>query len=472
MEEVEMKIIDEKLKIINIGLRSFYDSVLAQGVEATHVDWKPPAGGDLEMVRLLEKLDLPEINEANKEAVTKILAARPMLVDIKVAKNVIPGMTKNTILHSGPPIEWERMCGPTKGAIWGALIYEGLAKNREEADKLAAGGKIKFESCHDHDAVGPMAGIISPSMPVLVVENQENENRAYTNINEGVGKVLRYGAYEESVIKRLKWIEKTFSPVLAAGLKRSGPIDLKAIMSQALQMGDELHTRNVAASIILLKTMAPHIVETGFGKRDVVEVLKFLGDNALLFFLNPAMAAAKTTLDAAHGIKNSTVVTALSRNGTDFGIRVSGLPGKWFTAPAPIPKTLFLPGFKEQDANPDLGDSAIMETAGFGGFASAASPAVVQVVGGSPTVAADYTREMGEICLVRDGSFSIPFLNFEGIPRGIDLRKVVATSILPFINTGVAHKKAGFGTVGFGVLRAPFDCFKKALKAFVEKYDY
>jgi len=459
----------DRPKLINVGLRSFYDSVHAQGADAAHVDWRPPAGGDPELARLLATLDRPEIDEANKRAVAKIIAAKPMLVDIKTAKDVIPGMTEHTILHSGPPIEWERMSGPTKGAVWGALIYEGLAKDQKEADKLAASGKIKFGPCHDHDSVGPMAGIISPSMPVFVVENQENGNRAYSNFNEGLGKVLRYGAYEESVIKRLKWMEKTLAPMLTEALKRAGPIDLKNIMAQALQMGDELHCRNVASSMILLKIMAPHLAETGFGKRDVDEALKVMGDN-FLFFLNPAMAACKATLDAAHGIEHSTVVTTLARNGTDFGIRVSGLPGKWFTAPAEVPKTLFFPGLSEADANPDIGDSAIMETAGFGGFASAAAPAVVQVVGGSPSVAADYTREMGEICLAKDGSLSIPFMNFEGIPRGIDLRKVIDTGILPFINTGVAHKKPGFGTVGFGVLRAPMECFKKALKAMAEKY--
>jgi len=463
-----MKILEGKVKIINVGVRSFYESVLAQGGEALHVDWKPPAGGDPELLSILSKLDCPEVDEANSKAVEKILAAKPVLIGIKTAREVIPDMAEDTILHSGPPITWDRVCGPTKGAVWGALIYEGLAKSKEEAENLIAKGEIKFEACHDHDSVGPMAGVISPSMPVMVVENQANRNRAYTNINEGLGKVLRYGAYDDSVVKRLRWMEKTLAPVLAAALKSSGPMDLKAIMAQSLQMGDELHTRNVASSMIFLKILAPHMAETGFAKRDLRDVLEFIGED-VIFFLNPAMAACKATMDAAHGIKSSTVVTTLARNGTDFGIRVSGLGDKWFTAPAEVPKTLFFPGFKREDANPDLGDSAIMETAGFGGFASATSPAVVQVVGGSANDAAGYTREMGEICLTKDGSFSIPFLNFEGIPRGIDLRKILDTGVLPFINTGVAHKKPGMGTVGFGVLRAPMDCFKKALRAFSEK---
>jgi hypothetical protein len=458
----------KELNIVNVGLRSFHDDLLSQKANVVHVDWRPPAGGDPELVKLLAKLERPEVDEANKKAVERILAAKPTLVGIKTAKEVIPGMTERTILHSGPPIEWSRMCGPTKGAVWGALIYEGLAQSHEEADKLAASGKIKFAPCHDHDSVGPMAGIISPSMPVFIIENKEHGNRAYSGFNEGLGKVLRYGSYGDEVIKRLKWMEQTLAPTLTEALKLSGPIDLKAIMSQALQMGDELHTRNVASSLIFLKQMVPYIEQTGFDKKDLADVMKFMGDN-FLFFLNPAMASCKAMMDAGHGIKHSTVVTTLTRNGTDFGIRVSGLPGKWFTAPAEVPKILFFPGFKEEDANPDIGDSAIMETAGFGGFASAASPAVVQVVGGSPDAAAGYTREMWEICLAKDKSFSIPFMNFEGVPRCVDLRKVIDTGILPFINTGVAHKKPGFGTVGFGVLRAPMECFTKALRAAAEK---
>jgi hypothetical protein len=467
MEEVEMSL--DRPKLINVGLRSFYDSVHAQGGNVVHVDWRPPAGGDPELARLLAKLERPEIDEANKKAVAKILAAKPMLVGIAKAKDVIPGMTEHTILHSGPPIEWERMSGPTKGAVWGALIYEGLAKDQKEADKLAVSGKIKFGACHDHDSVGPMAGIISPSMPVFIIENQEHGNRTYSGFNEGLGKVLRYGAYEESVIQRLRWIEKTLAPVLAEALERSGPVDVKLIMAQALHMGDELHCRNVASSLLFLKLMAPHIAETGFDKKEVGEVMKFMGENSL-FFLNPVMAAAKAMMDAGHDINHSTVVTTLTRNGTDFGIRVSGLGNRWFTAPAGIPKLLCFPGFTEADANPDIGDSAIMETAGFGSFACAASPAVVQVVGGSAGEAVEHTREMWEICLARDKNFSIPFLNFEGVPRGIDLRKVMDTGIFPIINTGVAHKKPGFGTVGFGILRAPAECFKKALRAMAEKY--
>ena len=469
MEAVGGEVKLGRLKLINVGLRSFYESLRAQGADVAHVDWRPPAGGDPELARLLARLDRPEIDEANQKAAVKILAAKPVLVGIGTARDVIPGMKKRMILHAGPPIEWERMSGPTRGGVMGALVYEGWAGDVKEAEKIAASGEIEFAPCHEHDSVGPMAGIISPSMPVFIIENQEHGNRAYCNFNEGLGKVLRYGAYDEGVIKRLKWIEQVLAPVLAEALKRSGPIDIKSIVAQALHMGDECHCRNVATSLIFLKLMAPHIAATDFDKRDLSEVSKFMGDN-FLFFLNIVMPACKATMDAAHNIEHSTIVTVMARNGTDFGIRVSGLGDRWFVAPAAVPKTLFFPGFKEEDANPDIGDSTITETAGFGGFASATAPAVVQVVGGSPLDAANYTREMGEICVTRDASLSIPFLNFEGIPRGIDLRKVMDTGILPFINTGVAHRKPGMGTVGFGVLRAPMDCFKRALRAMAEKY--
>ena len=410
-----------------------------------------------------------KIEKANEEAVKKILEAKPVAIGVKKAKDVIPGMKERMLLHAGPPIEWKRMSGPTRGAVIGATIFEGWADREEGAVKLAERGEIEFAPCHDHDAVGPMAGVISPSMSVYIVENQTHGNKVYCNFNEGLGKVLRYGAYSDEVIENLKWMEKEMSPLLTEAFKRSGPIDLKEIISKALHMGDECHCRNVATSLLFLKTMTPHVIETGFDGKIISRVMKFMGDNVLTF-LNLLMPACKAMLDAGHGIEYSTIVTALTRNGTDFGIRVSGLPGQWFTAPAPTPETLFFPGFKKGDEGRDIGDSAIAETMGLGGFASANSPAVVQVVGGTPQDAANYSREMREITVAKHTSFTMPFMNFEGTPLGIDIRKVVETGILPFINTGVAHKDPGVGGVGFGLVRAPVDCFKKALKAFAEKY--
>ncbi|KXB00340.1 hypothetical protein AKJ42_00945 [candidate division MSBL1 archaeon SCGC-AAA261C02] len=413
--------------------------------------------------------NLGKIDDANENAITRYKEAGAVLTGLDKAKNVIPGMNEKTLLHAGPPIEWERMSGPTRGAVMGALIFEGLASDEEEAEELAASGEIEFDPCHDHDSVGPMAGVISPSMSVYIIENPEHGNKAYSNLNEGLGEVLRYGAYSEKVLNKLKWMEDVEAPILKATLEQSEPIDCKEIIAQALHMGDDGHCRDVAMSLMFLRELAPYIMETDFDAEDKEKVLKFMGENQLTF-LNPLMASGKAMIDAAHGIDYSTMITALTRNGTDFGIRVSGLPGQWFTAPAPQPNTLFFPGFKEGDQGRDIGDSAICETIGLGGFASATAPSIVQVVGGTPSDAADRTREMREITIDEHPSFTIPFMNFQGVPIGIDVRKVVDTGIEPFINTGVAHKDPGVGGVGFGLVRAPMDCFKKALKAFAEKY--
>ncbi len=410
-----------------------------------------------------------KIEEANEKAVKRIIEAKPVAIGIKKAKDVIPGMKEHMLLHAGPPITWERMCDPQRGAVMGAAVFEGWADTPEEAAKMAERGEIEFAACHDHDSVGPMAGITSPSMSVYMVKNEVHGNMTYCNLNEGLGKVLRYGAYSKEVLDRLRWMESEMAPLLTEAFKRSGPIDLAGIMAKALHMGDELHCRNTAASLIFLKAMAPHMVETGFDRRVVGKVMKFMGENELTF-LQLSMAAAKAAADAGHGIEYSTIVTTMTRNGTDFGIRVSGLPGQWFTAPVAIPKTLFFPGFKEGDEGGDIGDSTIMETMGFGNFACICAPAVVQVVGGTVKDAENFTREMREITATKHKGFTIPYMNFEGTSLGIDIRKVVGTGIAPSINTGVTHKKAGVGGVGFGLVRAPMDCFKKALKAFTEKY--
>ena len=409
-----------------------------------------------------------QINEANQEAAERIVSAQPVLTDIKPALQVVPGMAKSTILHAGPPIKWERMCGPMEGAVIGALIYEGLAENPNEAEKLAGSGSIEFSPCHHHNAVGPMAGIISASMPVFVVKNEAHGNNAYCTLNEGLGKVLRFGAYSDEVIQKLKWMEETLAPSLEAALKQSSGINLKNITAQALQMGDECHNRNAAGTLLFLKEIAPLLLKTDLGKETISKVLEFISGNQH-FYLNLSMASSKATMDAAHGIEYSTIATAMARNGVDIGIRVSGLGDEWFTAPAGQVKGLYFPGYSDKDANRDLGDSTISETCGIGGFAMAAAPAIAQFVGGTYTDAINYTREMMEITVTRNKGYGIPSLNFEGSPTGIDIRKVVETGITPIINTGIAHNKAGIGQIGAGLTYAPPDMFKQALKAMAEK---
>ncbi len=411
-----------------------------------------------------------DIDKANREALNKLLSARPMLVGLDKAINIVPGMKKNMILHAGPPVNWERMCGPQRGAVIGALIYEGLAKNEFDAKKLAASGEVEYSPCHHHNMVGPMAGIVSPSMPVYIVKNEEHGNTAYATMNEGLGKVLRMGAYSPEVIEHLKWMENIMYPAMDKAIRKVGKVDLKNIIAQALHMGDELHNRNKGGTSLLIRILAPAMVTTSDAKT-TEEVLKFIDSNDHTF-LNLSMPAAKASLDPAKNIKGSTMVVVMARNGTDFGIQVSGLGDEWFTTPATVPsEALYFPGFTRDDANPDIGDSAIMETSGLGGFAIGASPAIVQFVGGTPQDGLNRTLSMYEITIGENNVYQVPYLNFRGTPTGIDIRKVLEKNLLPFIDTGIAHKEPGIGQVGAGLVDAPVEVFKKAVVRFAEKYN-
>jgi hypothetical protein len=356
------------------------------------------------------------------------------------------------------------MCGPMRGAMVGAMLYEGWADSAERARAMADAGDVVFAPCHHHAAVGPMSGIISPSMPVWMVANPTHGNRAFSNLNEGLGKVLRFGANSSEVLDRLKWMERTLAPVLRAGLEVLGELEIKPLMAQALHMGDEVHNRNAAASSLLLKRLVPALLKSKASAADAAAVIEFIAGNDH-FFLNISMAACKAMLDAAHGVANSTMVTAMARNGVEFGIRVSGLGERWFTAPAPLVNGLYFPSYTIKDAAPDLGDSAITETAGVGGFAMAAAPAIVKFVGGTAQDALANTLSMTHITLRRNSAFTLPALDFAGTPACIDARRVVDTGILPVINTGIAHKEPGVGQIGAGVTRAPLACFSQAVSA-------
>jgi hypothetical protein len=409
------------------------------------------------------------IDQANQTAVERMMSARPMLTGVKKALDVIPGMREDLLLHAGPPISWDRMSGPLKGAIIGALLFEGLAKDEASAVALAESGEVDFEPCHHHRTVGPMAGVTSASMLVYELENVTHGNMAYSNLNEGYGKVLRYGAYSQDVIDKLHWMNDELGPAIAEALAGSGGVDIRALLAEALHMGDEGHNRNKAGSLIFLKLLAPLLADTSFSAGQKRRILQFLGDNALSV-LNPVMAACKAMADAAHGIEGSTIVTTMARNGTDFGIRVSGLEDSWFTAPAQIPDGLYFPGFSSDDANADIGDSTITETAGIGGFAMAAAPAIVTFISGTPQDALNATLEMYEITFGEHSHFTIPSLEFRGTPTGIDIRKVVELGITPRVNTGIAHKEPGIGQVGAGLVRPPMAIFENALVAFAAKY--
>ncbi|WP_428774412.1 DUF1116 domain-containing protein [Vibrio sp.] len=414
-----------------------------------------------------------DINQANQEVIAKIKAAKPFWLGVKPAKEVIPQLNEGrTLLHAGPPIEWHDMTGPMKGACIGASLYEGWASTEEEAVAMLSQGEVKFTPCHHANAVGPMGGITSATMPVIVVKNTEHGNVAYCNLNEGIGKVMRFGAYGDDVQARLRWMRDEFAPMLDEALSQfEGGLDLTAIMAQAITMGDEFHQRNIAASALLAKKLAPHIASQQRDMAAITKVLEFLSATDQ-FFLNLTMAYCKAVMDAAASIGKGSIVTALTRNGKDFGIRVSGLGDRWFTAPVNTPQGLFFTGYSQEDANSDIGDSAITEAFGVGGAAMIAAPGVTRFVGaGGFDAALDTSEEMSEIYLDNNEMLQIPTWDFKGACVGLDIRRVVETGITPLINTGIAHKEAGIGQVGAGTVRAPLGCFEGALEALAKEVD-
>lgn len=405
------------------------------------------------------------IEQANNKALELMRLSRPILVDIKCAKDILPKMKKNSIFHAGPPIDWNRMCGPMRGAIVGTMIFEGFATSWNDALELIKKGGIDFSSNHDHDAVGPMAGVISPSLPILVVKDRSNGKTCYARFVENR---VQFGLFDQESVKVLRYWSERLSRPLGKAIRKSKGIDLKPMMARALHMGDELHNRPAAGTLLFASTILPHLLKV-CSPNEVLEVTKYLSENDI-FFLCMSMAACKAITKAAHGIQFSTIVTVMARNGTTFGIKVSGLGDDWFTGEANMIKGLYFPGYSSEDANPDIGDSAITETAGIGAFALAGSPAILALIGGSAEDAIKYTYEMRKITNSLNDTFTLPIINFQGTATGIDIRKVMRTGITPVIDTAIAHRHEGGGYIGAGLVRAPLDPFKNALHAYGRKY--
>jgi hypothetical protein len=456
-------ILGRPLAVANAGVDLFADELERQGVPVERVEWRPPEPGTGEALAKLA-LEAEAIARANDEAIERIESAQPHLVGVGTARDLLPGISDNTILHAGPPIEWADMSGPLRGAVIGAAVYEGLASDREDAARRAAAGQLEFGPCHERGAVGPMAGVVSPSMPMCVIENSAHGNRAFCTFNEGLGKVLRYGANDDTVLERLAWIRDVLARVFAKALERLEPIDLRAMTAQALQMGDEGHNRNRAGTSLLLRELLPALIELDEPAADTAAVARFIAGNDH-FYLNMTMPASKACADAARDIDRSSIVVAMARNGTEFGIRLSGTGDRWFTGPSGMIDGLYLPGFGPEDANPDIGDSTITETVGLGGFAMAAAPAIVRVVGGGAEDALEATRSMYDISWGESRSYQIPQLGFRGTPFGIDVREVVHTRVLPFVNTGIAHREPGVGQIGAGLVKPPMEAFVKGVRA-------
>ncbi|MBI1278452.1 MAG: DUF1116 domain-containing protein [Anaerolineaceae bacterium] len=398
---------------------------------------------------------------ANRQVLQIFNQAQPRVIDIQTARDVIPGMNDDMILHAGPPIEWQNMCGPMQGAVLGAVVYEGRATTLDEARKLCDSGAIRFAPNHNHDSVAPMAGVISPSMPVWVVEDAVNGTRAYSNLNEGSGATLRYGANNPSVIANLNWMRDILAPRLRETVLRLGEIPIFPMVAEAVEMGDECHSRNHAALVLLLQTLTSGLLKTSLSSAEIDEVISFIRGKDY-FFLNLTMASCKAAWLKAEAVPHSSLVTAFSRNGVEFSIRVQG---QWFAAPSPVVDGHYFPQFTADDANLDIGDSAITEASGLGGFAVGGAPAITDFIGGTPDILMQAMLEMYNLTISEGSLFKLPILNGRGTPTGVDIFKVIETGIRPYITTGIAHKKPGIGQIGAGRVRAPLECFEKAVQA-------
>lgn len=455
-----MSLLDEP-SVVAVGAPLLADAVRSQGLNLSEVEWRPPPAS---VASALDRIaGDPRRPAANEAAVSKLTGARPQVVDVKIARDVLD-LGRRQFLHAGPPIVWEQASGPLRGALIGALLLEREAETAEEAERICSAGDIDLAPCHCRGAVGPMAGVVSPSMPVYELHDEVNGTTAYATLNEGLGKVLRMGAYSPDVIEHLRWMEAVFGPMMRDAISRHGPFDVRAMLAQALHMGDEGHNRNRAGTSLFLREMAADIAESGHSSSDIADVFRFIDGNEHVV-LNIVMAAAKAATDAARGIAGSTMVVAMARNGTDFGIQTSGTGDAWFTAPATLPRGILFSGYTEEDVNPDIGDSTITETYGIGGFAMACAPAIVRFVGGTWAEAFTKTQQMYEIALTESPNIQIPAMDFRGAPTGIDVAKVVRTGIVPSVNTGMAGREAGVGQVGAGLVTPPMECFVDAVAA-------
>ncbi len=452
------------IRVVNVGLDLLADSIRRQGHEIVTVDWRIPAAGEDQIIQVLKRLlgrHAERIDAANAEVFRRLDTASPTLNGVKTALDVLPAMTDRTILHPGPPLEWSEFCDPLRRSVRAAAMAEGWARNPDEAEKLVASGGVALDSANHLDTVVPMATAIGPSSPLFEVGF--DNYKSYSPINQGPGKTAWFGVDEPEAVERLVWLAEVAGPILGAAIRSAGPIDVFAMVSQGLHMGDDLHMRTQATGNLLLRHLFGDLVETAPG--GLAEFARFWSANHL-FFLNIAMAAAKATTTWAAEVPDSSVVVAMTRNGTTFGIRVTGAGDEWFVAPAPpVQHAMYYPGFGPETSAPDIGDSAVLELIGLGGPAAAAAPAVAAFVGGTMADARAVTEQISHISVGRSSRFTIPTLDYAGTPVGVDIRKVVELQITPSVNTGILHKTDGTGQVGAGVAVAPIDVFRDALVA-------
>ena len=455
------------LRVACAGLSLFEDALRHSGVQPDTVLWRPPAGDDAVATAVGIALS-DEVDRANHAAVERLVACRPHLLGIEPAASAL-GLERGHFLHAGPPIAWRDASGPLRGALIGAATFEGLVDTPAQAEARFSRGEFTLEPCHGRSAVGPMAGVVSASMPMLVLADAGSGARAFCSLNEGLGKVLRFGAYSSDVISRLRWMRDALAPILDSALRAGEPLDVWAMVAEALLMGDECHNRSRAATSLLLRSLGVRLLELDAASDRLSECYRFIAGNDH-FFLNVTMGAAKLAADRARGVEKSTVVVAMARNGTEFGIQLAGTGDNWFTGPSGVPEGLLFSGFTAADANGDIGDSTITETVGLGAFAMAAAPAIVGFVGGTAATALESTLTMYDITVGEHPSFRVAALDNRGTPVGIDAARVCRTGIVPVVNTGIAGKVAGTGQIGAGLVEPPSSCFTTAIQAFAVKY--
>ena len=409
------------------------------------------------------------LSGANAEAVERLCAADPVVVDVQPTGEVIPRYTPNLVLTSGAPLPWPEYTGGQRDAIIGGVLFEGLAATRAEAIAALDAGEVRVAGCHDYGAVGSLAGIYTASMPVFVVEDRAYGARAFCNFYEGKDpRRLNYGCYDEGVRQRLLHVNTVYAPVVGEAIRRAGGVALRPLIAKGLRMGDECHSRNSASSLLFVRELLGAALDmAGADAARVRETFLHVADNDY-FFLRLSMAAGKAIADAAHGVAGSSVVTAMGFSCQEFAIRVSGLGDEWFRGPTPTVEGKLFPGHDSSEITWMGGESPITETVGLGGFAQACAFSLQQYQGGSPEAMTARNLEMYRITAGENTAFKIPVFGFRGTPTGIDIFKVLAEDVLPVMDVGLAGRDGG--QIGAGVIRAPRECFERAAARWAEVY--
>ncbi|WP_200944627.1 MULTISPECIES: DUF1116 domain-containing protein [unclassified Aureimonas] len=388
---------------------------------------------------------------ANAIALERIAGARPILSGLERAGSAL-GLAEGQLGHAGPPFcSLDEIPATVFNALAGAVLHEGWAGTLSEAGSLIRNGKIGLKSNHDLGTVSPMAGVVRPSQIVFRVHDGAGSAVTYATLAEAGRKVLRFGVYDETVAAGLRWQDEVLAIAIAEAIPEGG-LAILPLLDDAVGLGDDVHQRNIGGMLAFVRSLRG---------LDGAVAEWLLGNPQ--HFLNYAMAAAKLCLDRAQGIRGSSLVTAISRNGVDCAIRIAGAGGRWFRAPATVPDGAFFPPFDRKDAQHDLGDSAIMEAYGLGGTVAHAAPELARAMTCDWGEAREAGRDMRRLFVDRNQRITPVLAGRDGIGLGLDARRVVAEARNVRIHTGIAHRDGATGWIGVGVAEAPLACFERAV---------